>query len=133
MTRAKGGVVHAAHSGDGGQEEEAPLEAPTQDEEDVFQPAKGNVVFASAIDAWGFRVQSFADMYAAKLGASATVLQRALWGDYYYSPKLKKIVGRKAAAGKLKPMFVQLVLEPIWQVRVCVLVGYLFDERGPGR
>jgi hypothetical protein len=63
------------------------------------------------------RVQSFASIYAAKLGCSAAVLKRALWGDYYYSPKLKKIVGRKLAGGKLKPMFVQLVLEPIWQVR----------------
>lgn len=87
-----------------------------EDEEDAFAPERGNVAFASAIDGFGFRIDYFADLYAAKLGANAAALKKALWGDYYYNPKTKKIVAKKAAAGKLKPMFVQFILEPLWQV-----------------
>ena len=32
------------------------------------------------------------------------------------NPKTRKIVGRKAAGGKLKPLFVQCVLDPIWKL-----------------
>lgn len=65
-----------------------------------------------------------------------------MWGDWYFNPKQRKIVGKKAAgesilcklefkvlivdktnalwallaAGKLKPLFVQFALEPIWQL-----------------
>jgi ribosome assembly protein 1 len=86
------------------------------DEPDAFAPGRGNVAFASAIDGCAFRISDFADLCAARLGANAAVLRKALWGDYYYNPKTKKIVGKKAAGGKLKPMFVQFVLEPLWQV-----------------
>ncbi|GKA92422.1 elongation factor-like GTPase 1, partial [Tanacetum coccineum] len=50
------------------------------DEEDTFQPQKGNVVFACALDGWGFGICEFADFYASKLGASAGTLQKALCG-----------------------------------------------------
>eukprot|EP00249_Psilotum_nudum_P018904 c27012_g1_i2 orf=142-3336(+) len=87
-----------------------------EDEGDAFAPERGNVVFASALDGWGFRIEQFAALYAAKLGASQTVLRKALWGEHYYVPKTKKIVGKKAVGGKGRPMFVQFVLEPIWHV-----------------
>eukprot|EP00250_Pteridium_aquilinum_P016025 c22901_g1_i1 orf=246-3464(+) len=87
-----------------------------EDENDAFAPERGNVVFACALDGWGFRINHFASLYAAKLGASETALRKALWGDYYYMPKTKKILGKKASGGKMKPMFVQFVLEPLWQV-----------------
>lgn len=45
-----------------------------QDEEDVFQPSKGNVAFGSASDGWAFRLDQFADMYSAKLGAKPAAL-----------------------------------------------------------
>jgi ribosome assembly protein 1 len=42
---------------------------------------------------------------------------QALWGDYFFNPKLKKIVGRKGnVGGKLRPLFVQMALDPIWQM-----------------
>lgn len=87
-----------------------------EDEEDAFAPERGNVAFASAGDGWAFRIDQFADLYAAKLGASAKVMKKALWGHHYFVPKTKKIVGKKAAAGKYQPMFVQFVLEPLWKV-----------------
>ncbi len=39
-----------------------------------------------------------------------------MWGDRFYNPKTKRVVGRKEAGGKLKPMFVQFALEPIWKL-----------------
>lgn len=94
-----------------------------EDEEDAFSPERGNVVFACALDGWGFRIDHFASLYAAKLGASQNALRKALWGDYYYMPRTKKIVGKKASGGKAKPMFVQFILEPLWQVYDAGLQG----------
>lgn len=33
-----------------------------------FSPEQGNVVFASAIDGWGFTVHTFAKLFSDKLG-----------------------------------------------------------------
>jgi ribosome assembly protein 1 len=82
----------------------------------AFCVDRGNVAFACAADGWAFRTDAFADMYASKLGCSAKALKKGLWGDWFYHPKSKKIVGKKTAAGKLKPLFVQLVLDPIWKL-----------------
>lgn len=94
------------------------LEFIEDDEEDTFQPQKGNVAFVCALDGWGFSISEFAEFYATKLGASATALQKALWGPRYFNPKTKMIVGKKGmvTGSKARPMFVQLVLEPLWQV-----------------
>ncbi|KAI3835387.1 hypothetical protein MKW92_004070 [Papaver armeniacum] len=88
------------------------------DEEDTFQPQKGNVAFVCGLDGWGFCIKEFAEFYASKLGASVATLQKALWGPRYFNPKTKMILGKKAigAGSKAKPMFVQFVLEPLWQV-----------------
>ncbi|KAL6006404.1 hypothetical protein ACLOJK_037358 [Asimina triloba] len=88
------------------------------DAEDSFQPQKGNVAFVCALDGWGFCINEFADFYASKLGASTASLQKALWGPRYFNPKTKMIVGKKGVGGgsKARPMFVQFVLEPLWQI-----------------
>lgn len=113
-------IVGSDDTDNGSHEESASLE---EDEKDAFAPEHGNLVFACALDGWGFRINHFASLYAAKLGASETALRKALWGDYYYIPKMKKIVGKKASGGKVKPMFVQFVLEPLWQVYDAGLQG----------
>ncbi|EJC97981.1 P-loop containing nucleoside triphosphate hydrolase protein [Fomitiporia mediterranea MF3/22] len=89
-----------------------------KDDEDIyFAPERGNVVFASAIDGWGFRIGKFAQLYAAKLGMKEANLRRVLWGDYYLDPKTKRVIGHKHLKGRaLKPLFVQFVLENIWAV-----------------
>lgn len=94
------------------------IELIEDDEEDTFQPQKGNVVFVCALDGWGFGICEFAEFYASKLGASVGTLQKALWGPRYFIPKTKMIVGKKGLApgSKARPMFVQFVLEPLWQV-----------------
>ena len=80
-----------------------------------FAPEKGNVVFASAMHGWAFDLRVFAKLYAQKLGVREELLQQTLWGEYFYQPKTKRIM-RTSAGGKLKPMFVQFVLQTVWQV-----------------
>ncbi|EXJ63308.1 elongation factor 2 [Cladophialophora psammophila CBS 110553] len=88
-----------------------------RDDEDLyFAPEKNNVIFASAIDGWAFTVRQFASIYEKKLGIKRSLLEKVLWGDFYLDPKTKKVLGQKHLKGRnLKPIFVQLVLEPIWQ------------------
>ena len=88
-----------------------------RDDEDLyFAPEKNNVIFASAIDGWALTVRQFAGIYEKKLGIKRSLLEKVLWGDFYLDPKTKKVLGQKHLKGRnLKPIFVQLVLEPIWQ------------------
>lgn len=88
------------------------------DDDIYFDPSRGNVIFASAIDGWAFRLGKFAHLYATKLGVNEANLRKALWGDYYLDPKTKRVIGTKQLKGKkgLKPLFVQFVLDNIWAV-----------------
>jgi hypothetical protein len=52
--------------------------------------------------------------YASKLGLNQEVLEKTLWGEFYFNLKEKKIT--KKPVGNMKPMFVAFVLENIWQV-----------------
>ena len=96
-----------------------------KDDEDLyFAPERGNVVFASAIDGWGFRVGKFARTFSKKLGMNETNLRKALWGDFYLDPKTKRVIGLKHLRGRaLKPLFVQIVLENIWAVYDAVMLN----------
>ncbi|XP_036171815.1 elongation factor-like GTPase 1 isoform X1 [Myotis myotis] len=85
-----------------------------------FSPDQGNVVFASAIDGWGFGIEHFAQIYSQKIGIKKEVLLKTLWGDYYINMKAKKIMKVDQAKGK-KPLFVQLILENIWSLYDAVL------------
>ena len=77
-------------------------------EEPVFAPEKGNVAFASAADGWAFHIGQFAALYAAKMGANPRALARAMWGDFAYQAKSKRIVRiRPEQHSKAKPLFVQ--------------------------
>ena len=89
-----------------------------KDDEDLyFAPEKNNVIFSSAIDGWAFTVRQFASLYEKKLGIKRSVLEKALWGDFYLDAKSKRVLGSKHLKGRaLKPMFVQLVLDNIWAV-----------------
>ena len=57
-----------------------------------FSPLHNNVIFASALDGFGFSIKTFADIYANKLGIKPDVLKKTLWGDYYYNSKTKRIM-----------------------------------------
>ncbi|MBN3296321.1 EFL1 GTPase, partial [Amia calva] len=92
----------------------------TDDSHLYFSPDQGNVVFASAIDGWGFRIQQFAQIYSKKMGIKAEVLLKTLWGDFYLNAKAKKIMKGAQTKGK-KTLFVQLVLENIWSLYEAVV------------
>ncbi|XP_063782012.1 elongation factor-like GTPase 1 [Pseudophryne corroboree] len=85
-----------------------------------FSPEQGNVVFASAIDGWGFTIDYFAQLYSQKIGIKSPVLLRTLWGDYYLSTKAKKIMKGAQSKGK-KPLFVQLILDNVWSLYDAVM------------
>lgn len=80
-----------------------------------FTPESGNVAFCSAVDGWAFRVSDFAKIYDKKLGIPAEKLEKVLWGDFYYSTKEKNYVSGAQEKAK-KPMFVQFILENIWNL-----------------
>ncbi|XP_037900989.1 elongation factor-like GTPase 1 isoform X2 [Glossina fuscipes] len=80
-----------------------------------FIPAAGNVVFCSAYDGWAFGVHEFALTYADRLQMPAEQLAKVLWGDFYYNNK-KKCALPGAQEKAKKPMFVQIVLENIWNL-----------------
>ncbi|KAK3709916.1 hypothetical protein QZH41_020043, partial [Actinostola sp. cb2023] len=86
-----------------------------------FSPDLGNVVFASAIDGWGFSINDFAVIYAKKLGLNADILRKTLWGDFYLDPKSKRIFKKAHSKGK-KPLFVQFILQNIWSIYDAVVV-----------
>ncbi|KAG0471884.1 hypothetical protein HPP92_016430 [Vanilla planifolia] len=107
----------ADSSGNGDAEQDR--EILEDDEEDTFQPQKGNVAFVCALDGWGFRIEQFTEFYASKLGASKAALQKGFWGPRYFNTKKMKIVGKKGMDGVSRdpqPMFVQFILKPLWQV-----------------
>ncbi|KAF7968737.1 hypothetical protein HWV62_29559 [Athelia sp. TMB] len=96
-----------------------------KDDEDIyFAPEKGNVIFASAIDGWGFRVGRFAQLYSAKLGFKEANLRRVLWGDFFLDPKTKKVISYKHLRGRnLKPLFVSIVLDNLWAIYDAVVLN----------
>lgn len=96
-----------------------------KDDEDIyFAPQKGNVVFASALGGWGFRISRFAQIFAVKLGIKEANFKRVLWGDFYLDPKTKRVISHKHLRGRsLKPLFVQFVLENIWSVYDAVVLS----------
>jgi ribosome assembly protein 1 len=95
-----------------------PADYEEKDDEDIyFAPERNNVIFSSAIDGWAFTIKQFATLYERKLGIKRASLEKVLWGEFYFDPKTKRVLGSKHLKGRnLKPMFVQFVLENIWAV-----------------
>ncbi|WBW75154.1 GTPase Ria1 [Schizosaccharomyces osmophilus] len=104
-------------------------EEEASDEGIYFSPEQGNVIFASASDGWAFFLDQFADFYEKKLGMKSSVLTKCLWGDYYLDPKTKRILQAKHLQGRrLKPLFVQFVLDNIWAVYNSAIVERDLDK-----
>ncbi|CAK9786141.1 P-loop containing nucleoside triphosphate hydrolase protein [Cutaneotrichosporon oleaginosum] len=130
--RADAAAAGDAPEGDGGDDEHEFEER--EDEDIYFSPERGNVLFASALDGWAFRLGKFARLYADKLGVKEGNLRRALWGDWFLDPKTKRVVGRKGLNGRpLKPLFVQFVLDNIWKVYNVVLEEHQYNPEATGK
>ncbi|XP_050403738.1 elongation factor-like GTPase 1 isoform X1 [Patella vulgata] len=108
-------------SGDAQSYDWTKLEDEEEDKNIFFSPDRGNVIFASALDSWGFTISHFAEMYSKKLGFSKNVLTKTIWGDYYVNMKTKSIQKGAQFKGK-KPLFVQLVLDNIWSVYDAIFI-----------
>ncbi|TMW65312.1 hypothetical protein Poli38472_007954 [Pythium oligandrum] len=80
----------------------------------LFSPVSGNVLFASAYDGWAFNIGFFAHLYSKKLELPFRVVRQALWGDYYYNAKTKKIVSKPPTVHS-QTMFCSFILDPIWK------------------
>lgn len=106
-------------------EQNSDAEFVEKDDSDIyFNPTENNVIFASAIDGWGFKISQMAKFYEQKLGAKRENLQKVLWGNFYMDPKTKKIIGSKGLKNRnLRPLFVSLILENIWKIYENVLVS----------
>lgn len=77
-----------------------------------FSPEKGNVIFCSAMDNWGFTIHDFAAIFAKKLSCNEKVLQKFLWGDYYLHAKTKRVFANPQH-DRHKPLFVEFILQNI--------------------
>ncbi|CAF1087561.1 unnamed protein product [Adineta ricciae] len=86
-----------------------------------FSPDYNNVLFASALDGWAFGIHHFADLYTKKLSVKREALIKTLWGDYYFDKKTKRIFKGAQSKGQ-KPMFVQFILENIWNVYETIIL-----------
>ena len=82
----------------------------------TFAPEKANVVFISALDCWGFGLIKFANIWSKKFGINKDMLQKYLFEDYAYNPVEKKLVPCDPSKPNIAPMFVKMILEPIWQL-----------------
>ena len=97
-------------SGGNGRDEETLIEVWN------FAPEKGNVVFASAIDGWGFGIGRFAMYWAKQLSLNKNALQKYMFDDYTFNKNSKKISKLDSANSNSKPMFVSMILDPIWKL-----------------
>ncbi|KAE8985442.1 Elongation factor-like GTPase 1 [Phytophthora fragariae] len=88
-------------------------ETEQRENEMLFSPSNGNVIFASATDGWAFGIGYFAAFYAKKMDIPARVMRQALWGEFYYNGKTKKIV-TKPPTSNSQTMFCSFILELIW-------------------
>ena len=89
-----------------------------------FEPDKGNVIFCSALDCWGFGTAKFATIWAKRLEINRNVLRKYIFEDCAFNPATKKIVklDTSRGAGALKPMFATMVLDPLWQLYETAIV-----------
>lgn len=92
------------------------------DAELYFDPARGNVIFASSLYGFAFRLHSFSHLYAKKLGLPEEKFRSFLWGDWYFDGKGKRMLNRKQATklwgeGRLgSTACQQFVIENLWRV-----------------
>ncbi|KAK6725551.1 hypothetical protein RB195_004083 [Necator americanus] len=85
-----------------------------------FNPTQGNVLFSSAVHGYCFGVEDFSEIYTEKLKIPKADLTAALFGNFYIAGG--KIKNEATSHGK-KPLFVQLVLEPLWTLHDCGLIS----------
>ena len=88
----------------------------------LAKPGTGNVVFVCGggkYDAWGFSVDTFARLYAAKFGVSEERIARRLWGDNYYD-EADKTWSASPGPGRVRG-FSHFIMRPLRLLRTAAL------------
>jgi len=85
-------------------------------------PAKGTVAFGSGLHGWGFNVERFAKIYAAKMGVDKEKMMKRLWGDTFFNAKKKTWSNVQDQDGETVPRaFCQFIMTPINQLMTCIM------------
>ncbi|PWN24480.1 hypothetical protein BDZ90DRAFT_235026 [Jaminaea rosea] len=92
------------------------------DDDLYFDPPRGNVIFASSLYGFAFRLHSFSHLYSKKLSLPEEKFRSFLWGDWFFDAKGRRMLNRKQATkmwgeGRLGPTACQqFVLDNVWRV-----------------
>merc|ERR1712137_1433907 len=87
-------------------------------------PEKGTVAFGSGLHGWGFNVERFAKIYAAKMGVDKEKMMKRLWGDSFFNAKKKTWTNVMQPEGCDKPLqraFCQFIMGPIAQLMRAIM------------
>jgi len=88
-------------------------------------PEKGTVAFGSGLHGWGFNIERFAKIYAAKMGVDKEKMMKRLWGDSYFNAKKKTWTNVQQPEGCTEPLqraFCQFIMGPIAQLMRAIMV-----------
>merc|ERR1719359_2399323 len=87
-------------------------------------PEKGTVAFGSGLHGWGFNVERFAKIYAAKMGVDKEKMMKRLWGDSFFNAKKKTWTNVAQPEGAKEPLqraFCQFIMGPINQLMTSIM------------
>jgi elongation factor 2 len=87
-------------------------------------PEKGTVAFGSGLHGWGFNVERFAKIYAAKFSMDKEKMMKRLWGDNFFNAKKKTWTNTMQPEGTDKPLpraFCQFIMGPIAQLMRAIM------------
>eukprot|EP00449_Zooxanthella_nutricula_P014323 CAMPEP_0198539876 /NCGR_PEP_ID=MMETSP1462-20131121/50784_1 /TAXON_ID=1333877 /ORGANISM="Brandtodinium nutriculum, Strain RCC3387" /LENGTH=391 /DNA_ID=CAMNT_0044269961 /DNA_START=109 /DNA_END=1281 /DNA_ORIENTATION=+ len=87
-------------------------------------PEKGTVAFGSGLHGWGFNVERFAKIYAAKMGVDKEKMMKRLWGDSFFNAKKKTWTNTQQPEGCDSPLpraFCQFIMTPINQLMRAIM------------
>jgi len=87
-------------------------------------PDLGTVAFGSGLHGWGFNVERFAKIYAAKMGVDKAKMMKRLWGDSFFNAKKKTWTNVQQPEGCDSPLpraFCQFIMTPINQLMRAIM------------
>lgn len=95
--------------------------------EEYFSPAKGNVLFSSALHGYLFSVSSFVSSTLSP--SELNLFTRYLWGSFYHSPEDGSITTtpQKKKGPSSKPIFVTWIMEPLYKLYNSALIEVPLD------
>merc|ERR1712054_323249 len=88
------------------------------------KPEMGTVAFGSGLHGWGFNVERFARIYAAKMGMDKKKMMERLWGDSFFNAKKKTWTNVQQPEGCSEPLpraFCQFIMGPINQLMRAIM------------